>query len=437
MTSAETIVGIGVDFGTTNSVVALARADGTVRCLDWPAEGAVTTTFRTALTFWREGRDVAHAAGPEAIARALAPEGDGRFVQSIKTHVASRLFTDTRLFGQRFTIEDLVACVLGDLLDDARVPREVAITCGRPVVYAGESPDEALAIGRMREAFARVGRADVRFAFEPLGAAYWYARDLQRPETVLVADFGGGTSDFSVLRFAPAADGVASQALAHSGVGIAGDTFDFRLLDHVVAPRLGKGGRYRSFDKLLPLPAYIHAAFAQWHKLSWLKSAATLRELVALNKASEPPGALDDLLVLIDADLGFALYRAVNATKVALSGQEQAPFVFDEEGVRIATPVARADFEAWIGADVAQLDAGLSAVLAASGMAGGGIDAVFMTGGTSYVPAVRRLFDARFPAERIHLGDAFQSVAAGLALHAAHRTQKWTPVLGGSDAQSG
>ena len=412
------IAGVGVDFGTTNSVVALVDDAGDVRCLDWAAADGATTTFRTALTFWREGGAIARAAGPEAIVRATI-DTDGRFIQSIKTHLASRLFTDTRLFGQRFTIEDLVACFLGDLLDAHRVPRDVPIVCGRPVVYAGENPDDDLAIARMKTAFAAIGRADVRFALEPLGAAYWYARDLTRPETVLVADFGGGTSDFSILRFAGSAHGIHADALGHSGVGIAGDTFDFRLLDHVVAPKLGKGSHYRSFEKLLPFPAYIHAAFAQWHKLSWLKSAQTLRELHALNRASEPPGALDDLLTLIEYDLGFALYRAVNATKAALSTATHTTFNFEAEGVRIGADIDRTAFEGWIAADIAALDDGLTRVLAEAGVSAADIDAVFLTGGTSYVPAVRSLFDARFPAPRIHIGDAFQSVAAGLALYAS------------------
>ena len=362
--SSERIVGVGVDFGTTNSVVALAHADGAVECLDWSDDGA---TFRTALMFWRDGREVRHVAGPGAVARAIAADNDGRFVQSIKTHVASRVFAETRLFGARLTIEDLVARVLADLLNARRVPRSVPIVCGRPVVYAGESPDEALAVARMTRAFALVGRDDVRFAFEPLGAAYWYARRIERPETVLVADFGGGTSDFSVLRFTPGADGLRVEARAHAGVGVAGDTFDYRLLDHVAAPHLGKGGLYRSFDKLLPFPAYVHAAFAQWHKLSWLKSPATMRDLVALNRASEPPGALDDLLTMIECDLGFALYRAVNGAKAALSSATETAFEFEAEGIRIAAGISRASFETWIADDVAALDRGVSAALARAG----------------------------------------------------------------------
>ena len=129
--------------------------------------------------------------------------------------------------------------------------------------------------------------AHVDFAYEPLGAAYWYARTIRRQETVLVADFGGGTSDFSVMRFDLGGARMQAEALSHAGVGVAGDTFDFRITDNLVSPRLGKGASYRSFGKLLPLPSHYYAAFAQWHRLSLLKDARTLGELRQLVRHAE------------------------------------------------------------------------------------------------------------------------------------------------------
>ena len=137
------------------------------RALTWPSAFGSTDTFRTALMFWREGpRTFAHAAGPEAIARAIAPEGEQRFIQSIKTHLASKLFTETRIYGERFTLERLIAVFLGRVcFDQGRPRRSEALRgrAGRPVVFAGERPDEALALARLEAAYAPAGIDDDRF----------------------------------------------------------------------------------------------------------------------------------------------------------------------------------------------------------------------------------------------------------------------------------
>ncbi len=398
-------------------MVALARADGSVATRRWPSAAGPTATFRTALAFWREGRTVAHAAGPEALAHAEGPSGEGRFIQSLKTHLASRAFSDTRLFGQRFTVEALVALFLRDLIGEEILAAPVA--AGRPVVFAGHVPDDALAVARLHAAYAAAGLPGASLAYEPLGAAYWYARDLRRDETVLVADFGGGTSDFSVLRFSRADGKLRAEPLAHSGVGIAGDTFDTRIVEHAVAPRLGKGATFRSFEKDLPVPAYIHAAFAQWHQLSWLKSGTILADLRKLAATSARGDELEALATVVEMDMGLALYRAVGEAKAALSAGARATLRFAGWGVSVETEITRADFEGWIARDLAAIDGAVDEALARAGLDEGGIDAVFLTGGTSFVPAVRALFARRFPAERLHQGDAFQSVASGLALMAA------------------
>jgi hypothetical chaperone protein len=414
-----TLVGVGVDFGTTNSAVALAYADGSVDSVVWPSLEAPTATYRTALAFWREGRRVAHVAGPQAIERAADPPGEQRFIQSLKTHLASPLFSDTRLYGQRFTIEQLVAIFLRHLLEEGEVTAGAAMLGGRPVVFAGASADEKLACTRLQTAFAQAGRAGVDLAYEPLGAAYWYARALDRDETVLVADFGGGTSDFSLLRFSRGGGRLVAEPLAHSGVGVAGDTFDYRIVDHAVAPLLGKGATYRSFDKILPIPAYFHAAFSHWHQLSWLKSAETLNTLRKFASSSDRTIELGTLIDVIEMDMGFALYRAVGLVKAQLSSEEHARLQFAPANIDIE--IARADFENWIVPDLAAMDDAIDRALTSAGMTEASVDAVFLTGGTSYVPAVRRLFSRRFAADRILQGDAFQSVASGLALLAADR----------------
>ena len=420
---------IGIDFGTTNSAVAVVEDDGSVRSLSWPSSEGSVGVFRTALAFWSEGRipraTLHSAGGPQALDRALKGDGHGRFVQSIKTYLGSRGFTETRLFAKRFTIEDLIATFLGHLLPDraellTSVPR---VAVGRPVVFAGDNPDEALAVGRLGAAFEQAGFGAVELAYEPLGAAYWYARDLDHDETVLVADFGGGTSDFSVIRFTHERGRLVATPLAHGGVGVAGDTFDYRLIDRFVAPQLGKGSHYRSFDKLLPIPAYVHAAFSQWHQLSWLKAAARMAELRKLAQAGDDPQGLERLIAFVDLDLGFELYAAISALKMRLSDEESAQLAFDSHGIRLSAEVTRESFEALIAPDLARIAGAADATLARADLSPCGIDAVFTTGGTSQVPAVRRIFAERFGEEKLRAAHPLQSVASGLALYAADRAR--------------
>lgn len=423
-----TTAAIGIDFGTTNSVVALANANGSVTTRSFATKQGAIDAYRSALMFWREGRPpatrIAHVSGPDALDMALGMTTEHRFLQSLKTHLSSRAFQETRLFGKLFKLEDLIGVFLSDLSTGLDGLADMPLVSGRPVVFAGERPDEELALGRLRSSYAKAGMPQVDFAYEPLGAAYWYARDLKQPQTMLVADFGGGTSDFSVMRFEPGGAGrLEAIPLSHAGVGVAGDTFDYRIIEHAVSPRLGKGTQYRSFEKLLPIPAHYHAAFAQWHRLSLMKSRETMAELRALIRDAVEPGKLEDLLTVIEYDLGYELYRAVSAAKIALSGVDETVLRFNQMDVAIERKITRADFDGWIAGDVGAIEAALDKALAEANVAAGAIEAVFMTGGTSHVPAVRALFDRRFGAGRIHIGDAFRSVASGLALLALDRTR--------------
>ena len=151
--------------------------------------------------------------------------------------------------------------------------------------------------------------------YEPVGAAFFYARELDRDATILVADFGGGTSDFSVMRFSQSGGSLRATPLSHTGIGIAGDAFDYRIVDKVVSPRLGKGGSYRSMGKVLTLPNRHYANLARWNQLAMMKGSGDLQELKDLAKDALDPEPLQKFIDIIEYDLGFALYRAVSAAK--------------------------------------------------------------------------------------------------------------------------
>ncbi|HEY8382525.1 MAG TPA: Hsp70 family protein [Microvirga sp.] len=414
---------IGVDFGTSNTVVALADEAGRVEAVRFDHHGGSLDVFVSALCFTDErhgnGRRTEVEGGPFAIDRFLEGDTAHRFIQSFKTFAASATFQETRIFRERYRFEDLLAAFLRTLVrhggDAVRLDGS-RVVIGRPVTFAGHNPNEALAMDRYRSAFGRLGARDATYVYEPVGAAFFYAQGLTRDATVLVADFGGGTSDFSVMRFSREGGILRAEPLSHTGIGIAGDAFDYRIVDRVVSPRLGKGGQYRSMGKVLTLPGSYYANFARWNQLALMKTSGELKELHELVRDSLDPGPLQKFIDIIEYDLGFALYRAVSATKIALSGADEAPFRFDEEGVTVEATVTRRDFEGWIAGDVARIAATVDAALAEARVSPGEIDRVFLTGGTSFVPAIRRLFAERFGEERLTSGNQFASIAYGLAL---------------------
>ncbi len=414
---------VGIDFGTTNTVVAIARADGTVTPITFSHAELIEDIFRSALCFWDDSsarpRRIEVEAGPWAIDQFLNTPYEHRFIQSFKSFAASRLFQSTQIFAKRFQYEDILASFFSLLRRHAGPALERLdgpVIAGRPVRFVGFDPDPALALERMSAAYARAGFPPVDYAYEPVGAAYFFARRLNAYATILVADFGGGTSDFSLMRFTLGADGVTARPLGHSGVGVAGDAFDYRIIDNVVSPRLGKNASYRSLDKILPVPNTYHASFAQWHQLTMLKSPKVMRELADLVRHAVDPGPLEDFITVIENDLGFSLYRSVSDTKVALSGADEAELFFSAEGIEIRETVARRDFEGWIAPELAKIGQALDEVFERSGVGPEAVDQVFMTGGSSFVPAVRRIFEERFAADKLATGDQLQSIASGLAL---------------------
>ncbi|WP_371432568.1 Hsp70 family protein [Novosphingobium sp.] len=420
-TGTPTARAVGIDFGTTNSVIATTAGAGEAGLVRFDAPDGTSAVFRSALCFWEDSAmrgGLAHEAGPWAIAEFLDMPDGSRFIQSFKSVAANALFEHATIFEKRLRFEDLGKVFLEHLrarsagaLHD--LPERIIV--GRPVRYVGARPDPALARARYDAMFALLGR-EVHYVYEPMGAAFSFAARLTQPATLLVADFGGGTSDFSIVRVE--APGAAQRCvpLGSAGIGIAGDRFDYRIMDHLVLPMLGKGGTYRSFDKVLEIPAGHFTDFGDWSRLALMRNRRTLEELERLRRAASDPQAIGRMIAVVENELGYPLYDAVGQLKRALSSEEWATFRFDSPALKVQADVSRADFEQWIAPDLARIGETVDAALASAGLAPQDIDHVFLTGGSSLIPAVRRLFTERFDAGRIDSGEELTSIAHGLAL---------------------
>ncbi len=411
---------LGLDFGTTNSVAALAGG-GESRLVEFAGKEATGAVFRSALCFWHDEAvkgGMAHEAGPWAIAEYMEFPEDSRFLQSFKSVAASPVFETANVFEKRFRFEELGQMFLNRMVGHAGGAldkRPERIVVGRPVEYAGSRPDEALARKRYDAMFAGFG-AQVHYVYEPLGAAFSYASRLTQAATILVADFGGGTSDFSLVRVE--APGAARRCvpLGSTGIGLAGDRFDYRILDHLVLPMLGKGGSYQSFGKELEIPRSYFADFADWSRLALMRNRRTMDELARLQKNAKEPAAIGRMMTVIEKELGYPLYDAVGALKRALSDSESATFGFSGGGLEIEQEVTRADFERWIAPDIARIEETVDKALAKANVAPDAIDRVFLTGGSSLIPAIRDIFRKRFGQDRLATGGELTSIAHGLAL---------------------
>jgi hypothetical chaperone protein len=423
---------VGIDFGTTNSSMALVTEDARVELVRFRAREGETFSSRSVLYLEkvREASGVRRVhswTGPAAIEHYLDAEEKGRLIQSLKSYLPSRSLTGTGIFGRQYTFEDLVGRILSDLREQAerqfgRPIRHAMV--GRPVRFVGAETeeDDAYAVGRLRAAFARAGFESVELELEPVAAAYAYQSTLDHDELILIGDFGGGTSDFSLLRVGPGVrrrGRTPEDVLGNSGVRLAGDSFDARIVRKLVSPALGSDSYARSMSKILPaVPAWIYANLERWHYLSFLRTHEVTEILRSARLRALEPEKIKALSSLIEEDLGYQLHRAVQQVKFELSHAESAEFHFRDGSMELQIPVTRVEFEGWIAEELRTIEGSVDSLLENAGVSAGEVDRVFLTGGSSFVPAVRRIFVKRFGEERIQSGNEFTSVAHGLALRA-------------------
>jgi len=425
----ETTAAIGIDFGTTNSSVAHASAEQ-VRLVRFRSILGETASSRSLLYFERKsaqaGSKVAAWSGQQAIEKYLAHDvfdesAQGRLIQSLKSHLSDLTIVGTEIFRRKYSFDDLVTKILSDLRLKAmeflgfEITRAIA---GRPVMFVGSKSDadNAFALERLTRCFTQAGFTEVRFVMEPVAAAYAYEVEAGDAETVLIGDFGGGTTDFSLLRLDPKKL-LQPRVLGNSGVGVAGDAFDARIVRKLVSPALGSNSDSMSFGKSLPaLPAWIYSNLEHWHTLSFLRNHEVRELLRTAEKRTSEPDKIAALRTVIDNDLGYQLHHAVQDLKARLSTNKDALFHLATEAIQIEADVSRSEFNEWMSPELKLIEASLDGLMLKTNLPCSSVDKVVLTGGTSLVPAVREVFTSRFGENVVHSSDAFTSVAHGLAL---------------------
>ncbi|HEY1462808.1 MAG TPA: Hsp70 family protein, partial [Terriglobales bacterium] len=253
---------VGVDFGTTNSTIAYVNPSGKVELAQFSDIGHLTNSYRSLLYLEQvreNGNKITKSwTGPEGIQHYLSADDKGRLMQSLKSFLANRSLLGTEIFGRRYTVEWLIARILKDLREHSEAQFGVEIKTamvGRPVQFVGaeKEQDNLYAEARLTQAFHAAGYENISFESEPVAAAHYYESTLDQDQLILIGDFGGGTSDFSLIRVGPTIrrkGRTPADLLGNAGVGVAGDNFDARIIKHLVAPALGSESQIKSLDKV-------------------------------------------------------------------------------------------------------------------------------------------------------------------------------------------
>jgi hypothetical chaperone protein len=410
----------GIDFGTSNSSIGVSGANGP-RLL--PIQRGATSV-PTALFFSLDDNSTTY--GHEALERYLTRE-PGRYLRAIKSVLGTKLFEErTQVKRRRYAFGDIVAAYLrflrataGDNLGS--LPTSVVL--GRPAFFVDDDPKADAAAERQLEAAARAaGFETIAFQFEPIAAALDYERSVSAEEIALVADIGGGTSDFSVVRVSPEharSSDRRQDILGFTGVHIGGTDFDRQLGMATVMPALGL--RSPLLRKGLDAPSWYFFDLATWHRIGFLYDHKVLTEVRAVLRESAEPEKIERLLRVLEHRKGHELLAGVETAKIVLSSADSTTFDFDKSVADISLNIARAELEAAVADSLQRIRSRIESVLRIAGLTADSISAVFVTGGAAMMPSVRRTIAAAVPAARLIAGDAFGSVATGLALDAARR----------------
>ena len=410
----------GIDFGTTNSALSIYR-NGQVEVVDIDEFNGNGSLMRSVLYF-NEDREI--FAGHEAINNYVSEGAAGRFMQSIKTFLPNRSFVSTEVFGKNYGIDDLIAIILRKIKakGEALVGRGVdSVVLGRPVVFSEDPEKDALAQSRLEAAARKAGFRQIWFQFEPVAAALSYEESLSAGEEkiVFIGDFGGGTSDFTVIRVKGGAFARAdrrSDVLSLGGVYTAGDKFDSQIMWDKVAQYFGRGVKYKGMgkDDLFDIPHSIIYTLCQWHRIPLLRARKIREQIRLIKNSATDRKAIENLEHLINDNYGFFLFQSIEKAKCELSHRELTAIRFSERELSIAEGITRDEFDAINAENFARIAHCIDDVVAKSGITHQGIDTVFLTGGTSRIPFIRELFAKRFGAEKLEDRDAFTSVVHGL-----------------------
>ncbi len=403
----------GIDFGTSNSALAI---------LDTTTNDLVKVISIPSILFFPEASGT-HFVGQAAIEAYVASRMKGRFMKSIKRILPNDRFRDTKIGLHRYTAEQLVSLVIAALKAEADAflgENVVTAVIGRPVFFDEDPARDALAQQRLARAANLAGLTDCKYQYEPIGAAYTFERELPGETLVMVADFGGGTSDFSLMRLNPTRADLndrKTDMLAKGGLYIGGDSFDSAIMWERGTPHFGRGLEYQSQPgKWLPLPVSFFQNICSWEKMNFFDSVKIRNDIEDYYHLTGKRQELLHLKTLVEENLGYKIFQQIEAAKIKLSTHKQANFTVNLDGIHFKEQIALEAFgKEIISGELDRIHNYWNSFLEREQIQASEIDLVFMTGGTSMVKPLRDRLAATFGSKKLRSGDDFNSVVMGLA----------------------
>lgn len=412
----------GIDFGTSNSTAACARADAPGQVALLALEGG-KATLPSVVFFHAEDGHISY--GRAALADYLAGD-EGRLMRSLKSLLGTALIDEqTEVADRALPFRELLGQFIGELKRRAEQAAGRSFTravLGRPVFFVDGDPAADRQAEDTLAGIARaVGIKEIAFQYEPIAAAFAYESQVTREELVLVVDIGGGTSDFALVRLSPQGAQKAERKndiLASGGVHIGGTDFDKYLSLASVMPMLGLGSHLKNG---LLMPSALYFNLATWHTINFAYTRKAAAQLSELRREAAEPDKLDRLQSLVTQRAGHWLAMQVEEAKMALSGADQTSMDLSRITPGDILLLQRADFDHAISALVDDIAASVNGLLRDAGVPATAVDTVFFTGGSSSVPLLRARIAALLPQARRVEGDLFGSIGTGLALDALRK----------------
>ncbi len=418
-----------IDFGTSNSAIAIPASGAAGMRLVELEPGY--TTMPTAVFYFVEGPELdgpPRAFGRAAVA-AYVDGLDGRLMRSMKSILGSPLIDQTTDVGggRGAKYLDIVAGYLKHLKQRAEAHAGVPIrraVLGRPVFFVDDDPArDAQAQAALEAAARQVGFDELSFQYEPIAAAFDYESGIATEQTVLVADIGGGTSDFSVVRVGPQHASKAqrkSDILANHGVHIAGTDFDRRVELAAILPEYGFGAMGPSVAgaPAREVPSGVYYDLATWHLINTVYSPGRSAELRSMRGFYANPRHFERLMIVIDERLGHELAARAEGAKIAVADGGATRIDLSHTEHRLGVDFTEQQAVGAIEADIERIVGAARETVAQAGLAPAQIDALYFTGGSTGLRLLASRIADAFPAAQVARGDRFASVATGLALHA-------------------